>query len=181
MQIEACLNPDRTSRRRVSTFQVGDKNLTFPANLHFLGPTRFRLSLADRPIDEPADVPRSEFPGRAGFSGWGRATSNLPAGSSIFIASIFHSRQKKASAAQYAPEPSAIPVRSFESPGEIHRGVGTFVFGFFQASGEKHKIPWRPWAPFLSGILQFEAPKNFFLTIYTTMCYLGNDFLSGKI
>ncbi len=95
MQIEACLNPDRTSRRRVSTFQVGDKNLTFPANLHFLGPTRFRLSLADRPIDEPADVPRSEFPGRAGFSGWGRATSNLPAGSSIFITSIFHSRQKK--------------------------------------------------------------------------------------
>lgn len=95
MQIEACLNPDRTSRRRASTFQVGDKNLTFPANLHFLGPTRFRLSLADRPIDEPADVPRSEFPGRTGFSGWGRATSNLPAGSSIFITSIFHGRQKK--------------------------------------------------------------------------------------
>ncbi len=95
MQIEACLNPDRTSRRRASTFQVGDKNLTFPANLHFLGPTRFRLSLADRPIDEPADVPRSEFPGRTGFSGWGRATSNLPAGSSIFIASFFHGCQKK--------------------------------------------------------------------------------------
>jgi hypothetical protein len=95
MQIEACLNPDRTSRRRASTFQVGDKNLTFPANLHFLGPTRFRLSLADRPIDEPADVPRSEFPGWAGLSGLGHATSNLPAGSSIFITSIFHGRQKK--------------------------------------------------------------------------------------
>lgn len=95
MKIDNCLNLKRTSRRRASTFQVGDKNLTFPANFHFLGPTRFRLSLADRPIDEPADVPRSEFPGWAGFSGLGHATSNLPAGSSIFIASFFHGCQKK--------------------------------------------------------------------------------------
>ena len=95
MKIDICLNPDRTSHRRFSTFQVGHKNLTFPAHFHFLGPTRFGLSLADRPIDEPTDVPGSEFPGRAGFSGLGYATSNLPAGSSIFIPSIFHGHQKK--------------------------------------------------------------------------------------
>jgi hypothetical protein len=95
MKIENCLNLERTSLRISSTFQVGHKNLTFPANFHFLRPPRFRLSLADRPIDEPADVPGSEFPGRAGFSGLGYATSNLPAGSSIFIPSIFHGHQKK--------------------------------------------------------------------------------------
>ena len=142
MKIDTCLNPDRTSRRRSSTFQVCRKNLTFPANFHFLRPARFRLSLEDRPIDEPADVPRSEFPGWTGFSGLNRATSNLPAGPSIFIVSFFQGYPKK-----HLPlnRHRHLPLSLFEAlnrPERCTEELGHLFLGFSKSLAKRLKFSW---------------------------------------
>lgn len=65
------------------------KYFTVSTNFHFLHPTSLGLSLADRPIYEPAQVPHVKFPGRAGFPILRGTIPNIPAGAGIPGISLF--------------------------------------------------------------------------------------------
>ena len=51
--------------------------------------------MAYRAVDEPAEIPHLEFPGRTGLPGLGRAVANVPAGTNAFPTPSFESPQKK--------------------------------------------------------------------------------------
>jgi hypothetical protein len=71
------------------------EDFTFPAHLHLVIPAVLRLSVADRPVDKPAEMACLEFPGRTGLASLRGTAPDLPAGADLFRPLCFGCKQEK--------------------------------------------------------------------------------------
>ena len=114
----------------------GPENLALPADFHFPVPVLFRFPPADRPVDEPAEVPYPELPGRTGLPEVRRAFADFPAGAGVPSKLIFPRRKEKHLALD---ERRDLPPPLLEA---LHRADGSsqelshLLLGFLQALAE---------------------------------------------
>ena len=144
------------------------ENLALPADFYFLAPVLFRFAPADRPVDEPAQVPQPKLPGRTCLPEGRRAFADFPAGAGFHPRLLFPRRQKKHLALD---ERRDLPPPLLEA---LHRADGGsqelrhLLLGFLQPLAEGQEF---------SGIHKKPRPPNqgdgviFFLTLYITLCY----------
>jgi hypothetical protein len=152
------------------TFHTCGKNWTFAAYLHLSAPTFLSLPVAYRPVDEPAEVSDSEFPGWASLPGLGRAATNFPAGTGLLPGPLLQGLQKEQLPLDV---PRHLPPTLLKALHGLKRGsqnLGHLLLGLLQFPPESLKLfAVHIYPSFGEKVKKFARREKFYLTDYTTL------------
>lgn len=145
-----------------------------------MGPAFLGFSLANRTVDEPAEMSCVEFPRWAGIPGLGRTAPNLPAGADLLHNPSFEGLQKEnltLDVHRHLPPTLLEALHCFKRCAQKLRHL---FLGFPQLLPHRMKF-FMIHRSLSSGGKPFpEKVEKYPLTIYTTTCYLYKGFLKPQ-
>jgi hypothetical protein len=150
--------------------------LAFPAYFHFFGPAFLSFSLAYRTVDEPAEMSHMKFPGWTGLPGLGRAAANIPAGTDLLTTPSSQGLQKEQLALHVDRHFPPTLLKALHGLKRCPQELGHLLLGLPKFSPESLKLFIVHVHPSFWGKQKITQSKNFYLTVYTTLCYQGKSF-----
>ncbi len=133
-----------SARRGKSGLGHGEHGLEYPAfstTLHLLFPALLCLSLADGPIDEPADMPESEFPCRTLAFLFNGTLSYVPAPALCTTRRIAVSEKKQRLSLDMNRNWSPALLKALHSFKRSSQQLGHLFLGLAQLSSNLGKVP----------------------------------------